>query len=129
MEDMFLIYINYIGIDYKGKFIYEFLFSDTIKDIDGQDWDAFPASGRPSPPHNNFIKKVGRLESDIKFELIQDSSLLSVWDSVDGVIALGYENIDNYESYPTTRLHFHFGIKLNVVEASLYVRDTTLEYK
>jgi hypothetical protein len=29
-------------------------------------------------------------------------------DAVDGVIALGYEN-DDYESYPESRLHFHFG--------------------
>jgi hypothetical protein len=28
-----------------------------------------------------------------------------VWDAVDGVIALGYENIDDYESYPESRLH------------------------
>jgi hypothetical protein len=35
MGDLRLIYINKVGIDYLGKYIYEFMFSDIIKDIDG----------------------------------------------------------------------------------------------
>jgi hypothetical protein len=65
------------------------------------------------------ILKVGRLEAEILFELIQYSSMLGVWDAVDGV-ALGYENIDDYESYPESRLHFHFGDTIKDVENKLY---------
>jgi len=68
---MYLIYINQVGETYKGKYLYEFLFSDTIKNIDGDDWDTFPASGRPSPPNETFVKKVGRLESELKLEVVQ----------------------------------------------------------
>jgi hypothetical protein len=46
-----------------------------------------------------------------------------VWDAVDGVIALGYENIDDYESYPESRLHFHFGDTIKDVENKLYEKD------
>jgi hypothetical protein len=46
--------------------------------------------------------------------------MLGVWDAVDGVIALGYENIDDYESYPESRLHFHFGDTIKDVENKLY---------
>jgi hypothetical protein len=34
------------------------MFSDIIKDIDGDGWDENPAAGRPSPPQREYIKKL-----------------------------------------------------------------------
>ena len=68
---MKLVYINEVGEDWTGNNIYEFLFADEIENIDGDDWDALPASGRPSPPSSDFIVKVGKLTSELKFELVQ----------------------------------------------------------
>lgn len=129
MKELYLIYINRIGKDYKGDYIYEFIFSDTVKNIDGNDWDKFPASGRPEPPFETFIKKVGRLESSLKLDVIQDSDTFAVWDAVDGVIALAWENINAYESYPEFRLSFKFGETQENVEAKLYDKDLVLDYK
>lgn len=129
MEELFLIYVNRVGKDYKNKLIYEFIFSDSIKDIDGEDWDMVPASCRPKPPSEHFIKKVGRLESVLNLDVIQDSDTFAVWDAVDGVIALAYENVNAYDSYPDHRLSFHFGEKLEKVEAKLYEKDLILDYK
>ena len=129
MEKLFLIYINKIGDNYKGNTLYEFIFSDTTKDIDGEYWDTYPASGRPEPPNIKFIKKVGVLETELIFELIQDSDSLSVWDAIDGVISLAYENINGYENYPETRLHFNFGENIKTVEDKLYEKDLVLDYK
>ena len=117
-----------VGEDYKGNLIYEFIFSDTIKDIDGDDWDTFPASGRPKPPHENFIKKVGRLESELNLDVIQKSDSFAVWDAVDGVIALAWENVNAYESYPEKRLCFKFGETIEDVEAKLYEKDLIINY-
>lgn len=128
MKELFLIYINVIGKDYKENYLYEFIFSDSIEDIDGDDWDTFPASGRPSAPHDHFIKKVGRLETEIKFDVIQDSDTFAVWDAIDGVIALGWENINAYDSYPEKRICFKFGETIDEVEAKLYEKDLTLQY-
>jgi hypothetical protein len=128
MGQLYLIYINYVGKDYKGNHIYEFIFSDTIKNIDGEDWDTFPASGRPEPPHNIFIKQVGRLESELKLDVVQNSDTFAVWDAIDGVIALAWENINAYDSYPEHRLCFKFGDKLEDVEATLYDKDLILNY-
>ena len=101
MDEMYLIYINVIGNDWKGVALYEFFLSDTKEDIDGDDGDAIPASGRPKSPHEQYVKKVGRLTSDEKcFHVIQNSDGFSVWDAVDGVIALAWENMDDYEEYP-----------------------------
>jgi len=129
MKKLFLIYINFIGRDYKGNYIYEFIFSDTTKDVDGDEWDTFPASGRPEPPHEEFIKSVGRLESELLLDVIQNSDTFAVWDAVDGVIALGWENINAYESYPDRRLSFRFGETKDEVEAKLYEKDLILNYK
>lgn len=128
MKDLFLIYVNKIGKDYKENYLYEFIFSDTTKNIDGDDWDTFPASGRPSAPHDHFIKKVGRLESEIKFDVVQDSDTFAVWDAVDEVIALAWENINAYDSYPEKRICFKFGEPMDVVESKLYEKDLILQY-
>ena len=117
-----------VGKDYKGNLIYEFIFSDTTKNIDGEEWDVFPASGRPEPPHDNFIKNVGRLESELNLEVIQNSDTFAVWDAIDGVIALAWENINAYDAYPEKRLCFKFGETLEDVEAKLYEKDLILNY-
>ena len=79
MKDLFLIYVNRVGKDYKGNVLFEFIFSDTLE-------------------------------------------------NVDGVIALAYENIDGYDSYPEKRLCFHFGNTLTEVEEKLYEKDLILNY-
>jgi len=129
MKDLFLIYINKVGKDYRNNYLYEFIFSDTIQNIDGEDWDAMPASGRPSPPYDGFIKKVGRLESELILDVIQESDTFAVWDAVDGVLALAWENVNAYESYPDKRLCFKFGEPIKDVEEKLYEKDLILIYK
>jgi hypothetical protein len=126
---MTLVYINELGPNYKGDNIYEFIFSD-LDDVWGDEWDAEPASGKPSPPDINYVKKVGVLKnSDIELNLIQNSDFFGVYDAIDGVIALGWENMDDYDEYPEKRLAFHFGEDIKTVEAKLYEHDLILEYK
>jgi hypothetical protein len=128
MKDLYLIYVNYVGKSYKGNHIYEFLFSDTTDKIDGEEWDTFPASGRPEPPHDIFIKHVGSLESSLKLDVVQNSDTFAVWDAIDGVIALAWENINTYDSYPEHRLCFRFGEGIKEVEEKLYEKDLILKY-
>jgi len=128
MKDLYLIYVNMVGKNYQGNYLFEFIFSDTTKNIDGEEWDTFPASGRPQAPHDHFIKKVGRLESELKLDVVQNSDTFAVWDAVDGVIALAWENINAYDSYPDKRLCFKFGEKIKEVEEKLYEKDLILNY-
>jgi hypothetical protein len=58
MGDLRLIYINKVGIDYLGKYIYEFMFSDIIKDIDGDGWDENPAAEDHHRLRENILKKL-----------------------------------------------------------------------
>lgn len=128
-KDLLLIFINKVGKDYTGNYIYEFLFSNTIIDIDGEAWDSLPASGRPEPPHVEFIKSVGRLESELVLDVIQDSDTFAVWDALDGIISLAWENINDYDVYPDKRMSFKFGETKEEVESKLYEKDLILEYK
>lgn len=128
---MRLIYVNELGPNYKGDNIYEFIFSD-VEEVWGDEWDAEPASGRPSPPNIEYIKKVGVLKnSDIELNLVQNSDFFSVYDSVEDVIALGWEKSDSEhvidDNY--TRLVFRYGDSVKSVEDKLYERDIILSYE
>ncbi len=129
MKELYLIYINLLGTDYKEEYNYEFIFSDTLDNIDGEDWDLKPASGQPSPPNRYLISKVGMLTSTIKLDVVQNSDTFAVWDSIDGIISLGWENIEDYEEYPEVRLVFNYGEPINVVQDKLYEKDFVLDYK
>jgi hypothetical protein len=128
VEEFFLIYINYVGRNYEGNYFYEFIFSDTTDDVDGADWDTYPASGRPQPPDEFYIKKVGRLESELNLDVIQNSDTFAVWDAVDDVIALAWENVNAYETYPDKRLSFRFGETITETQNKLYEKDLILKY-
>jgi len=128
-DGLFLIYVNVLGSDWKEEQIYEFIFSDTIENVDGEDWDLYPASGQPSPPRKDLIRAVGVLTSKLKLDTVQNSDTFAVWDSIDGIIALAWEDISEYEEYPEQRLKFKFGEPIKSVEDTLYEKDFVLEYK
>ena len=129
MDNLFLIYINKIGQNWKGEYLYEFIFADNIKDVDGEGWDAYPASSTPEPPETKYIQEVGTLKATLNLDVIQDSQSFAVWDAVDGIIALAWENLDNYEEYPDSRLSFNFGAEKNKVAETLYEKDLFLKFE
>jgi len=128
---MKLIFIRNVGELFDGKFVYEFIFAEKIEGIDGEGWDAYPASGNPEPPEKGYIDKVGRFETD-EFSLmcIQNSDTFAVWDAVDGVVALAWEDItEGYDEYPDNRIKFFYGDDLEKVTDLLYSRDIIIEWK
>ena len=126
----YLIYINALGPNYKGDNIYEFIFSDNT-DAWGENWESKPANGYPLPPDVEYIKKVGILQNNrIKLDLIQESDIFSIIDSMDGVISLGWEKETNDTDFSIVkRLVFHFGETEQNVKDKLYARDIILEFE
>ena len=126
----YLIYINALGPNYKGDNIYEFKFSDNT-DAWGENWESKPANGYPLPPDVEYIKKVGMLQNNrIKLDLIQESDIFSIIDSMDGVISLGWEKETNDTDFSIVkRLVFHFGETEQNVKDKLYARDIILEFE
>ena len=51
-----------------------------------------------------------------------------MWDAVDGIIAMAWENLEGYDEYPEKRLFFEFGEKIDSVESKLYEKDMVLSY-
>ena len=123
---MNLVFINELGPNFRGDNIYEFIFSD-LDDVYGEYWDSETANGKPTPPHVEFIKKVGVLKNcEVELDLIQNSDFFGMYDSIDGVIALGWEKPDHYEG---KRLVFQYGDTIQSVEDKLYERDIVLNWE
>jgi hypothetical protein len=126
----YLLYINGLGPNYKGENIYEFIFGDSLEDVWGENWEARPANGYPSPPDVEHIKKVGILtHNEITLELVQNSDVFSVQDSIDGVIALGWEKEDEIDFSLVKRLVFKYGNQEQDVKDKLYERDLVLQFE
>jgi len=128
---MILVYVNELGPNYKGDNIYEFIFSD-LDDVWGDEWDAEPAAGKPSPPDINYVKKVGVLKnSEIELNLIQNSDFFGVYDAIDGVISLAWEPSDSEDIliHKRKRLVFQYGEDVETVENKLYERDVVLKWE
>ena len=61
-------------------------------------------------------------------ELVQNSDFFSIYDAVDNVIALAWEDVENeYYDESQTRLVFHFGDTEEKVIDKLYERDIVLK--
>ena len=129
MLNLKLIFVNDVGSNWKGDNVYEFLYSDQISDISGDDWDELPANGKPQPPEINFVKQYCTIETHLKLDVIQDSNTFSVFDAVDGVVSLAWENILDYEIYPEHRIFFRYGEDIKSVEKKLYENNITFQIK
>ena len=125
---MKLVYINKIGQNWKGNYIYEFLVWDVVEDIDGERWDSYPSSGNPDPPEGRFVKETGLLDTTLKLDLVQESDSFAMWDAVDGIVAMSWENMEGYDEYPEKRLFFSFGEDIESVNDKLYEKDMVLNY-
>jgi len=127
----YLIYINGMGPNYKGDNIYEFIFSDVNQDVWGENWESKPANGYPLPPDVEYIKKVGTLKNEkITLDLVQESDVFSVLDSMDGVIAMGWERENDEVDFSIIkRMVFKFGETEQEVKDKLYERDVVLEFE
>ena len=128
---MYLIFVNELGPNYKGENIYEFIFSEEINELWGEDWDSVPAHGKPGPPEMVYVNKVGVLaRSNVKLELIQNSDYFGMEHALDKVIALGWETFEDSDNLiENERLVFHFGDTLKETENKLYARDLILDFE
>jgi hypothetical protein len=120
-----LVYINTLGTNYKGDYLYEFIFSSS-NSVWGENWEAKPSQGYPKPPELKYINKVGQLTvEDVSLYLIQNSDYFSMIDSVDGITALGWEINEDIKN----RLVFKFGESEQEIKNKLYERDLILEFE
>ena len=129
---MYLIYINRIGTTFKGEHIFEFLFSDSIN----WEWDdtwyesSVMTETRELAPDENIIKLVGTLKTNLfDMELVQEDGVRDIYNAVEGIIALGWEKLEEDEEIPEKRRVFKFGDTKESIDEQLYEYDLVLKYK
>jgi hypothetical protein len=129
---MYLIYINRIGKTFKGENIFEFLFSDSTD----WEWDdswyesSVLTDTRELSPDESIIKLVGTLKTDeLDLELVQEDGVRDIYNAVEGIIALGWEKLEEEDEIPEKRRVFKFGDTKESVDEQLYEYDLSLKYK
>lgn len=124
-EEVYLCFINLIGEEVDGYYRYEFIFTDRIDEVFGEDWEYKPAGMvNTIIPSDEYITEVHIVKTKIKFDLIQNNMCFGMQDAMDGIVSIAYENMDTYESYPDDgRLFFMFGESIDEVERKLAMKS------
>lgn len=132
MSEYKVVYIIYVGKDVDNKNIYQFILSNNPDDVFSEGWGEKPASNIPKSIlmiDEDMYEYVKEIKTDITLDLAQDNSCFSMQDARDNIVALGYENIDNYEEYPEKgRIVIHFGESIDDVEKKFAKRDLYLKF-
>ena len=55
---MFLVYVNELGPNYKGQNVYEFIFSDNLSGIWGEDWDKTPETAKQFIKDSAYVDHI-----------------------------------------------------------------------
>lgn len=129
---MYLIYINRIGTTFKGEHIFEFLFSNSVDWEWDESWyeSSVMTDTRELSPDESIIKVVGTLKTDeFDLELVQEDGVRDIYNAVEGIIALGWEKLEEEDEIPERRRVFNFGDTKESVDEQLYEYDLALKYK
>jgi hypothetical protein len=129
---MYLIYINRIGKTFKGENMFEFLFSNSTEWEWDESWyeSSVISDTKDLAPDESIIKLVGSLSTDeFDLELVQEDGVRDIYNAVEGIIALGWEKLQDDEDYPEKRRVFKFGDTKEMVDEQLYEYDLVLKYK
>lgn len=118
-------FIRLIGEETDGYYRYEFIFTDNIDEFWGEDFNQKPAClVNNLTPKEDYITEIHIVKMKIKLDLIQDNCCFGFQDCTDGIIALAWENVDDYDEYPEDgRIFFRFGETLNEVENKLAIKN------
>lgn len=112
---MKLIFINKVGESFDGEMSYEFIFSRSVEEADGEDWD----SSNPEGPDKECVHYILQTKSEnLSLTLMTDLNIFTMYEAMDGVIALGWEEIDDLEE-DEGRLVFKFNEDVTAVTKKL----------
>ncbi len=124
-EEPKLGFIRLIGEESDGYYRYEFIFTNNINEFWGENFEYKPCClCNGLTPDDKYIDEIHIVKMKIKLDLIQDNCCFSFSDATDGIIAIAWENMDNYDEYPEEgRIFFMFGETLREVEDKLAVKN------
>mgnify|MGYP006988907265 CR=1 FL=1 len=130
-ENLFLVYVNPIGENSSNNFEYEFFFSETPDVVWAEDWNIeSPSACSNVIPDESMYTLVERIETNIPLICAQENSCFSLADVQDNILAICFENISGYETYPEPyRIILHYGDKYDDVKKVLEGREIFLKDK
>lgn len=121
--DLKLGFVRYVGTESGKVNLYEFIFTTNPDEFWGVNFEYKPAGiSNGVEPDSKYFQKVERIRTILEFDLIQDSGCFSMQDSMDGIVALAWENIDHYDEYPEHRIYVNFGESYHDVESKLALK-------
>ena len=121
-------FIRLIGEESDGYYRYEFLFTENIDEFWGENFEYKPAGLiNGLIPEDKYIDEIHIVKMKIKLDLIQNSCCFGFQDCTDGIIALAWENVDDYDEYPEDgRIFFRFGETFREVENKLAMKNVLM---
>jgi len=127
-KEVKLCFIRLIGEENDGYYRYEFIFTDNIDEVFGENFEQKPCClCNDLMVDEQYIYEIHIVKMKIKLDLIQDNCCFSMSDCYDGIIALAWENMDNYSEYPEDgRIFFRFGETLEEVENKLAMKNVIM---
>ena len=127
-NDVMLCFVVKVGEESDKLNRYEFIFTDNIDEVWGEGFDQKPSClVNDLMPNDEYITEIHVVKTKIKLDLIQDNCCFSVSDAYDGICAIAYENLDDYEEYPEDgRLFFMFGETLAEVSRKLAMKNIVM---
>lgn len=128
---LYVVYAKYFGEEINGNYIYHFYLSNNPDEVFAEGWGDIPAcnmSDNLMDIDDSQYEYIVQLKSDIKLDLARNCCCFSMQDCRDNIIALAYENLDDAEEYPDTRIIIHFGDNIDDVKEMFGKRDVILQY-
>ena len=126
--EVYLCFIRLVGEENDNYYRYEFVFTNNIDEVFGENFNQKPACLVNNLfVDEEYVSEIHIVKMKIKLDLIQDNCCFSMSDCYDGIISLGWENIDEYTEFPSDgRIFFKFGETLEEVERKLAVKNVVM---
>ena len=95
MDTLKLCFISLVGMESDGRYRYEFIYTDNIDEVWGDNFDYVPAClCNGLYPNDEYITEVEIVKLPCKLNLIQENCCFGMQDCYDGIIALAYTDED-----------------------------------
>ena len=128
LDELYLCFIRLIGEENDGFYRYEFIFTDNVDEVFGEDFNQKPSClVNDLMVDEQYVTEVHIVRTKIKLDLIQNSCCFSVSDSYDGIVSIAWENIDDMDEFPEEgRIFFKFGETYEEVENKLAMKNVLM---
>lgn len=128
-SNLYVVYVQEVGKDNDGNYVYEFLISEDPDSIWMDSWNEIPVCNetdvKPSQDYYDYVKE---LRTDIKLSLGQNNCCVSFMDIKDNIAAIAYEDLSEAEEYPEPRIVILYGDPLDEVEEMLAKRNLVMKF-